>query len=316
MKSFVAIFFLAAVALAHEGPCIELYDVSDLVAAAQDFPPAGEDAKEGIDIVEALKAGVPDVKWGEEAEIRSNAGLLEVRAPREAQERVRVVLESLRANRATMIQVEAKLVEIDLEDRASVLKHAGVSVSKEGVDGAHCRAALTPLQAQILLARVGHESKGNWLLSAPRLTVFHAQRASITIASQTAYIQDYETHVEVRRDAVLQSAVAPCSVTDPVIGVFTDGLVLDLRAIRSADGRMRLAGMAKTSSLLGLESLPIPLPDGNTATIEMPHAAMEELTFNVDLADGETLLLLGGVRRDGRAAMWLVTPTMLDEKQR
>ncbi|MEK7865757.1 MAG: hypothetical protein AAB434_03680 [Planctomycetota bacterium] len=303
MKSFAAILFVVAAALANEGPCVELYDVSDLVAAAQDFPPAGEQAKEGIDVVEALKAGLPDMKWGEEAEIRSNAGLVEVRAPREVQDRVRVVLESLRKNRQTLIQVEAKLVEIDLADRSGLLKRAGVSVSKEGVDGAHCRATLTALQAQILLARIGHETKGSWLLSSPRLTVFHAQRASITIASQTAYIEDYD-----------QEMVGTSIVCDPLIGVFTDGLVLDLRAIRPAEGHMRLAGRAKTSSLLGLEDLPVALLNGTTATIQMPHAAVEELTFNVEMADGETLLLLGGVRRDGRAAMWLVTPTVVDTR--
>ncbi len=69
MKSFAAILLVAAVALAHEGPCIELYDVRDLVATAQDFRTAGEKAQEGIDIVEAVKAGGPDVKVGEEAEI-------------------------------------------------------------------------------------------------------------------------------------------------------------------------------------------------------------------------------------------------------
>lgn len=281
---------------------IELYDVSDLTTVAQDSSTTGKATSGGIDMVEVVQTALPDIAWGgESVYVRGDLhGMLEVRGSDEVQKRVEGVLAAMRANRGTMIQVDTKVIEFDLSHGADLLRYAGISVSRQGMFTEHVRAITSALQMQIFLAHVGHESHDGWLISSPRLTLFHGQQASMTIAQQEAYVRDYE---EIHREG--------CVIADPVLSMFTDGLFLDLRVLRLAEGTLRVAGMARTSSLLAMEELPMTLSNGVQVTIDMPHITTEMIRFNVEIQEGESLLLLGGPRKDGKAAMWLITPSVV-----
>ncbi len=272
---------------------VELYDVSDLSSLAQDCDGSGKAAVKGFDMVEVVKTALSDITWGtERAWIRGVAGVIEVRGNAHVQARVGKLLDSMRANRGTMIEVDTMAIEFDLDHRAEILRYAGMSVSRKVTDSVGGCAILSPLQAQVFLAHVGHESDGGWLIASPRLTLFHAQQASLTIAQQTAYLRGYDG-------------------VDPVVGAFTDGLFLDLRVLRPAEGSLCIAGTARATSLLAVEKLPVTLANGAQAVLEMPRAATEQIAFDAEMKEGESLLLLGGPRHDDKAAVWLITPSVI-----
>src|SRR5262249_36813609 len=78
-------------------------------------------------------------------------------------------------------------------------------------------AYLDDTQVNLIVRAVEKTDKAT-LLTAPKITAYNTQQASIHVVSQTSYIQDFE--VEVAQTAF---------IADPVVGVVNDGLVFDVR---------------------------------------------------------------------------------------
>ncbi len=132
------------------------------------------------------------------------------------------------------------------------------------------------------------------ILTAPRLTLFNGQRAYITVARQTAYIESWEPLVA-EGVAALQ----------PIVGYIPTGSVLDVEATVSAD--RRYVSMTIRPQLAEfvppLRSVPFTVGSGigigTEATIELPEVDLKDLQTTVSVPDGGTLML-GGQKLAGQ----------------
>jgi type II secretory pathway component GspD/PulD (secretin) len=127
------------------------------------------------------------------------------------------------------------------------------------------------------------------ILTAPSLTVYNTQRANIMMATQYAYVKDYDMQV-----------AASAVVADPVPAVVQDGIVLDVRPTVSADRKYITLELRPT-----VATLLNPISDGITTflgigggvavirTIETPNMQVQRVRTTATIPDGGTLLLGG-----------------------
>ena len=102
------------------------------------------------------------------------------------------------------------------------------------------------------------DSDGGTIL-APRITAFHGQRANVQVLQQVSYVADFE--VERKDDAC---------ITDPVIAVAQDGVVLEMTARPAARGTalayaVRLARLHRPIDVESYTDL-----QGNRLTLQLP----------------------------------------------
>ncbi|GEM_PF-6995812 len=193
-------------------------------------------------------------------------------------DRVRGVVSMLRDNHETTIDVEARLVEIRLDRREELLRRVGIAPDFSEGDGPRRQATLDPLQSRILLARIGHLERHGGLLATASFNTSHAQRAWLQATIDPGDMLDIDlVRCEVQRT----------------------GLSLELRAIRPAQGRVRIAGAVSTKVgvpldiRFGPQSAPARPADGTRVFIESLAGG---IPFNVEMGDGETLVLDAGIR--------------------
>jgi len=145
------------------------------------------------------------------------------------------------------------------------------------------------------IIRAVSRDKRQHVLTAPKITVFNTQRGNIRISNQFSYIQDYNIQLAV-------GAIAP----DPVRGVVSDGISLDVRPIVSADRRYVTLEMRPTVAqlvpapplvsnivvnLTGPANAAFATP-GNVS-IEVPVLSVQRLRTTVVVPDRGTLLVGG-----------------------
>lgn len=146
----------------------------------------------------------------------------------------------------------------------------------------------TSLEAILRATRKDEKSR---LLTAPKLTVYNTQRANVFVASQIAYVRDFD--IEIAQDA---------AIADPVVGTFQDGIALDVRPTISADRKYITLEMRPTvatqvqditDSFVDIFPDPtrraIPLP----VRIETPILRIQRVKTTVTVPDGGTLLIGG-----------------------
>ncbi len=123
-------------------------------------------------------------------------------------------------------------------------------------------------------------------INAPNILVFNSQRANITLTHQISYVKDFD--VEIAQAA---------AVANPVVAVVSDGVVLDVHPVVSADRRFITMELRPTLAQL---TLPIPtytttLGVGQAITIQQPKLQIQRVRTTVTIPDGGTLLL-GGMK--------------------
>ncbi len=123
-------------------------------------------------------------------------------------------------------------------------------------------------------------------INAPNILVFNSQRANITLTHQISYVKDFD--VEIAQAA---------AVANPVVAVVSDGVVLDVHPVVSADRRFITMELRPTLAQL---TLPIPtytttLGVGQAITIQQPRLQIQRVRTTVTIPDGGTLLL-GGMK--------------------
>ena len=123
-------------------------------------------------------------------------------------------------------------------------------------------------------------------INAPNILVFNSQRANITLTHQISYVKDFD--VEIAQAA---------AVANPVVAMVSDGVVLDVHPVVSADRRFITMELRPTLAQL---TLPIPtytttLGVGQAITIQQPKLQIQRVRTTVTIPDGGTLLL-GGMK--------------------
>jgi type II secretory pathway component GspD/PulD (secretin) len=119
------------------------------------------------------------------------------------------------------------------------------------------------------------------IVSAPRVTVFNTQRSNIFIATQRAYIQDFDVEVTTAAFAL-----------DPIIGYVQDGIVLDVRPIISND--RRYVTMELRTTFADFQGFRVVLIDPPiNAVLQLPFLVLEKAETTVRIPDRGTLLISG-----------------------
>lgn len=158
---------------------------------------------------------------------------------------------------------------------------------------------LDEAQATSLLRQI-EEQEQVQVLSAPRLSTFDGQRANISILNQISYVQDYEVEVG-----------ATTTVSDPVVGVVQEGLVLDLRPVLSQDQKVITIELEGTWSKV---ARPIPEMEVEVAPglpkvkIQLPVVTSTKLRAHATVKPGTHVLVGGGplFQRKGKAHQRLI----------
>lgn len=136
------------------------------------------------------------------------------------------------------------------------------------------------------------------ILTAPRITFFNGQRAWVAVATQTLFVSAL--------DAVTsESAVAFEPTLDPI----TEGAVLDIEGVISADRRyVTMTVIAGTSDIIEIRQIEFQAQAAGggliggvagapiTSSIEAPSIAVQLVQTTVSVPDRGTVLL-GGQRR-------------------
>jgi type II secretory pathway component GspD/PulD (secretin) len=143
-------------------------------------------------------------------------------------------------------------------------------------------------QALQIALRALHKSERATLVQAPRVTVFNTQRSHVMFLTQLAYIQDYEPQV-----STLAAAY------DPIIGILTHGVVLDVRPIVSNDRKyVTLELRPSLAELQTIRSIDINGGSGQqqgvgAAIIQLPFIVMQRAETTVTIPDRGTLMISG-----------------------
>lgn len=131
------------------------------------------------------------------------------------------------------------------------------------------------------------------IVNAPSLTLRSGQRGNIKVLDNRTYVSDFEP--EIATGAV---------IAQPELAVVKSGIVLDVRAVASADRRFITLELRPTIATLVPDAngdiLPTALvslgtPNANNVTIQLPELAIQRLRTTATLPDGATLLL-GGLK--------------------
>ena len=135
--------------------------------------------------------------------------------------------------------------------------------------------------------RALHKQQKATLVQAPRITVFNTQRSHIMVLTQVSYIQDLDPQI-----ATLAAAY------DPVIGILTQGVVLDVRPIVSNDRKyVTLELRPSLAELQALRAIDIntgnPNPPAGTTIIQLPWLVLQKAETTVTVPDRGTIMISG-----------------------
>lgn len=136
-------------------------------------------------------------------------------------------------------------------------------------------------QALQIALRALHKSERATLVQAPRVTVFNTQRSHVMFLTQLAYIQDYEPQV-----STLAAAY------DPIIGILTHGVVLDVRPIVSNDRKYVTLELRPSLAQLQTFRL-INIRPGLNILLQLPWVVLQKAETTVTVPDRGTLMITG-----------------------
>jgi type II secretory pathway component GspD/PulD (secretin) len=136
-------------------------------------------------------------------------------------------------------------------------------------------------QALQIALRAVHKQQKATLVQAPRITVFNTQRSHVMFLTQIAYIQDYEPQV-----STLAAAY------DPIIGILTHGVVLDVRPIVSND--RKYVTLELRPALAQLQTMrQINIRPGLNILLQLPWVVLQKAETTVTVPDRGTLMITG-----------------------
>jgi type II secretory pathway component GspD/PulD (secretin) len=136
-------------------------------------------------------------------------------------------------------------------------------------------------QGLAIALRAMHKNEKATLVQAPRITVFNTQRSHVMFLTQLAYIQDYEPQVSTAAAAY-----------DPIIGILTHGVVLDVRPIVSNDRNYVTLELRPSLAQLQTFRL-IDIRPGLNILLQLPWIILQKAETTVTVPDRGTLLISG-----------------------
>lgn len=162
-------------------------------------------------------------------------------------------------------------------------------------------AYLDDVELEVVLRAVSKQERSEEIV-APRLLVYNNTRANMSALRHTSYIRDFDVEIA-------QSA----AVANPVVDVISDGVVLDVRPVVSAD--RRYITMELRPTLMELH-LPIPtftttLGAGQPVSIHLPTVTIQKVRTTITMPDGGTVLL-GGMKIAEKQDMVSGVPILKD----
>lgn len=126
-----------------------------------------------------------------------------------------------------------------------------------------------------------HKNQKATVVSAPRVTVFNTQRSHVMFLTQIAYIQDYEPQV-----STLAAAY------DPIMGILTSGVVLDVRPIVSND--RKYVTLEMRPALAELQTMrTLSIRPGLNILLELPYIVLQKAETTVSCPDRGTIMITG-----------------------
>ncbi len=136
-------------------------------------------------------------------------------------------------------------------------------------------------QALQIALRALHKDLRATIVQAPRITVFNTQRSHVMFLTQLAYIQDYEPQV-----STLAAAY------DPIIGILTHGVVLDVRPIVSNDRKYVTLELRPALAQLQVMRT-VNIRPGLNILLQLPWVVLQKAETTVTVPDRGTLLITG-----------------------
>jgi type II secretory pathway component HofQ len=149
---------------------------------------------------------------------------------------------------------------------------------------------LDDTQLEVILRAVD-KSERIQQITAPRITVYNTQRATVSVLNQISYVQDYDVEI-----------AQASNIANPIIARIQDGIVMDVRPVVSADRRFVTLELRPTVAVL---QRPIPTFTTSLAsgpitanapvTLQVPELRVSRVRTTVNMPDNGTLLL-GGLK--------------------
>lgn len=223
-------------------------------------------------------------------------GLITVTAPRPLMETIATYLDNLKAQLFRQISIEAKIIEVNLDESAKtgidwrgvlsgkrldfeVFGPQGIiySTDRSQTTRAITRVATGPNPFQLLLDAIAEQGTTN-VLANPRISVMNGQPALITVGETFRYISEVATTVS---DGGVSTSVS----TDTVMS----GLGLAVLPTITDNNEIVLSLTPVTSKL----SEPMDERVFQGLTVQLPQINIRELKTIVKVRDGDTLLIGG-----------------------
>jgi type II secretory pathway component GspD/PulD (secretin) len=136
-------------------------------------------------------------------------------------------------------------------------------------------------QAMQMAMRAVHKGQKATIVQAPRVTVFNTQRSHVMFLQQIAYIQDYEPQV-----STLAAAY------DPIMGILTSGVVLDVRPIVSND--RKYVTLEMRPSLAQVQTIrQFSIRPGLNIILQLPYVVLQKAETTVTAPDRGTIMITG-----------------------
>ncbi len=144
-------------------------------------------------------------------------------------------------------------------------------------------ALLDDAEVQMILRAV-EKSKRSEVVTEPRLMVYNATRATLTVANQVSYVADFD--VEIAQAA---------SIAAPIVRVIMDGVFLDVTPVVSSDRRSVSIDLRPTVATLKrpIRTFQTSLGSGSPVTIMLPELELQKVRTRATVPDGGTLLVGG-----------------------
>ena len=250
--------------------------------------------------------------------IDKSVGLISVTAPRPLIEKVDQYISNLKKELYRQVAIEAKIVEVLLEDNSkigldwsAVLKDfnvsgttyfgtAGFGTSETGTDGQVypwikakgdadsvtrfiSKVALTPVSFDVMLNAL-NEQGDTHVLANPKLTVLNGQPAIISVGKDIAYIKTVTKDVDTDTNETTYTAEV-----DNVV----QGIALGVMASIIDNQKVILHLSPITTDLIG-DTIPYRTFGGEGLEVGLPQVSVREMSTMVEVENGE-MLIIGGL---------------------
>ncbi len=208
-------------------------------------------------------------RGGTTGSIRELSGQLIITQTPENMSQVEALLHSLRQGTGVVLNVETRFISVDTGRWWPELQ----AILQPALDKS-APFTLTTAKYRDLMQAV-RSTKAAELLTAPRITLFNGQHASVSVGSQTSYISGFTPVKSPNGDMRYE----------PQSSNLSEGITLDVTATASADRQsVTLAFHPKLSKLLEMRSEPWPdADDAKQLRIQKPVLYVQDVYTTVTI---------------------------------